>query len=153
MSAGPKAKPPICDLIGGSAIPIPKVFTTRQSGLSCSDSCHKKSLLALRKKIEPLSSDRWAMGAPMSSLNVGRLSAPPHIADTPHTASTRQGSANGPCRDHCAHDRTPRSHRLFDCSETQQKAAQLVAVGDLSPWEVHPSRAFTGPLSDNGRGD
>jgi hypothetical protein len=29
------------------------------------------------------------------------------------------------------HDRTPRSHRLFDCSETQQKAAQLMR------WEIN----------------
>ena len=46
-----KQSPRYSGLIGGSAIPIPNVFTSRRSGLSFSDIGHKRSLLALRKKI------------------------------------------------------------------------------------------------------
>jgi hypothetical protein len=51
------------------------------------------------------------------------------------------------------HDgRTFRSGRLFSSSETQQKTAKLVAVGDSSRPEISPCYAITGLFSDHGGG-
>jgi hypothetical protein len=108
-------------------------------------------------KGDPTSTERYidAINTKPSFDNGSAIGPHPTIADTPQLPSRGRDQQMVPAATILAghHDRTPRSHRLLSRNQTKQKAAQLVAVGDLSTWEVHPSWAITGLFSDHGRGD
>ena len=56
--SGQKQSPRYSGVIGGSTIPIPNVFISRQPELIFSDICHKKSLLAATEEDRPHTSTR-----------------------------------------------------------------------------------------------